>query len=96
MEDGNIITGGGVTAGIDFAFRIAEILHGRDFAEMLQLVLEYDPAPLAQGTPDRARLEIVAMARDAMNSRGLSMAKTSARTVARRMSSRRPEDERSA
>jgi cyclohexyl-isocyanide hydratase len=41
--DGKLITGGGVTAGIDFALRVVEQLHGRDAAEMIQLLVEYDP-----------------------------------------------------
>lgn len=53
--DRNRITAGGVTAGIDFAFRIIEHLHGRDMAERVQLALEYDPQPMAGGTPDTAR-----------------------------------------
>jgi cyclohexyl-isocyanide hydratase len=60
--DRNRITGGGVTAGIDFGFQVIERLRGRDFAETIQLVLEYDPAPLGGGTPDQARPEILAAA----------------------------------
>ncbi|MGB3722697.1 MAG: DJ-1/PfpI family protein [Pacificimonas sp.] len=70
VEDGNIITGGGVTAGIDFGFRIIETLHGRDVAESIQLALEYDPAPLGGGTPETARPEIVEATMAAMNARG--------------------------
>lgn len=58
--DGNIITAGGVTSGIDFAFRIAEHLHGRDVADVLRLALEYDPDQASGGTPATARPEIVA------------------------------------
>lgn len=54
--DRNRITGGGVTAGIDFAFRVIEHLRGRDEAEMLRLALEYDPQPIGMGgTPSTAR-----------------------------------------
>ena len=60
--DRNRITAGGVTSGIDFAFRILEATHGRDVAEAVQLGLEYDPAPLGGGTPATARPEILAMA----------------------------------
>jgi cyclohexyl-isocyanide hydratase len=45
VVDGNIITGGGVTAGIDFALHIAALLAGEDVARTIQLGLEYDPAP---------------------------------------------------
>ena len=43
--DGNIITGGGVTAGIDFALRVVEQLRGKAAAEAIQLMVEYDPHP---------------------------------------------------
>ena len=44
-RDGNIITGGGVTAGMDFALVVAAELAGEEFAQGLQLGLEYAPAP---------------------------------------------------
>jgi putative intracellular protease/amidase len=60
-RDGNVITGGGVTAGIDFAFVLLEELAGRDFAEASQLGLEYAPAPpFNAGRPELARPEILA------------------------------------
>ncbi|MEE4349689.1 MAG: DJ-1/PfpI family protein [Pacificimonas sp.] len=71
VEDGKYITGGGVMAGIDFGFRIAEKLFGRDYAESLQLGLEYDPAPLGGGTPETARPEILEATKAAMNARGM-------------------------
>jgi cyclohexyl-isocyanide hydratase len=43
--DRNRITAGGVTAGIDFALQVAAELHGPDVAKLIQLGLEYDPAP---------------------------------------------------
>lgn len=58
--DGNIITAGGVTSGIDFAFRVAEHLHGPDVAATIRLALEYDPEAQPGGTPATARPEIVA------------------------------------
>lgn len=55
VRDGNLITGGGVTAGIDFAFTLAAEIAGADFARALQLGLEYDPAPpFKGGSPDKA------------------------------------------
>lgn len=45
VRHGALITGGGVTAGIDFALTLAAEIEGRDFAQNLQLGLEYDPAP---------------------------------------------------
>jgi cyclohexyl-isocyanide hydratase len=47
--DRNRITGGGVTAGIDFAFRVIEQLRGLEEAERLRLGLEYDPQPIGMG-----------------------------------------------
>ncbi|RZJ24281.1 MAG: DJ-1/PfpI family protein [Haliea sp.] len=43
--DRNRITGAGVTSGLDFAFTVLAELRGREAAEKLQLLLEYDPAP---------------------------------------------------
>jgi cyclohexyl-isocyanide hydratase len=59
VVDRNRITGGGVTAGIDFAFRLIAELHGAAVAEAVQLALEYDPQPpSAGGVPERARPEV--------------------------------------
>ena len=59
-RDGDVITGGGVTAGIDFALVMLEELAGRDFAESIQLGLEYAPAPpFERGRPELARPEIL-------------------------------------
>lgn len=60
VMDGNIITAGGVTSGIDFAFRVVEHLHGPDVAATIRLALEYDPDRAQGGTPATARPEIVA------------------------------------
>lgn len=69
VRDGNIITGGGVTAGIDMALTVVGEIAGRDFAEAVQLGIEYAPAPpFDAGRPDRARPEIVAMVRERLNS----------------------------
>lgn len=69
VQDGNRITAGGVTSGIDFAFHIIAHLHGMAMAEAVQLALEYDPAPMAGGTPQTARPEIVEQVRAAMADR---------------------------
>jgi len=59
--DRNRITGGGVTAGIDFALQVIAELKGPEAAEFTQLVLEYDPQPTRySGNPRTARPEIVA------------------------------------
>jgi cyclohexyl-isocyanide hydratase len=64
VVDRNRITGGGVTAGIDFALRLAAELAGEDIAKAIQLGLEYDPAPpFASGHPDVADPALVAQVR---------------------------------
>jgi putative intracellular protease/amidase len=55
VRDGNVITGGGVTAGIDFAFAVLAELAGEDYAQTVQLALEYAPQPPFQaGRPETA------------------------------------------
>lgn len=58
--DRNRITGGGVTAGIDFGLTIAEVLCGEEAAKITQLLMEYDPAPpFDVGSPEKAGAELV-------------------------------------
>lgn len=58
--DRNRITGGGVTAGIDFALTIVSILYGAETAKITQLLLEYNPAPpFDTGSPEKAGAELV-------------------------------------
>ena len=45
VHDGNVITAGGVTSGIDFALELIAAISGEDIARTIQLALEYDPAP---------------------------------------------------
>jgi len=59
-RDGDVITSGGVTAGIDFALSIAAELIGADTAQEIQLQIEYAPAPpFNAGTPETAPLHIL-------------------------------------
>ncbi|SDI68510.1 DJ-1/PfpI family protein [Paraburkholderia phenazinium] len=61
-DNGRFMSGGGVTAGIDFALRVAAKLRGQQAAEFTQLVIEYDPAPpFHSGHPRDARPEVIAM-----------------------------------
>lgn len=61
--DHNRITGGGVTAGIDFGLTIASILCGEETAKVIQLLLEYNPAPpFDVGSPEKAGAELVSKA----------------------------------
>ena len=63
--DRNRITGGGVTAGIDFALTLASHLVDRKTAEAIQLRLEYNPAPpFNAGSPDTAPVELVAFMKE--------------------------------
>jgi cyclohexyl-isocyanide hydratase len=60
--DRNRITGGGVTAGIDFALSVIHRLHGEAEAKSIQLQLEYNPEPAYSnggGTPETAITEIL-------------------------------------
>ena len=63
--DRNRVTGGGVTAGIDFALTLVSILRDRPTAEAIQLRLEYNPAPpFNAGSPDTAPPDILARMKD--------------------------------
>jgi cyclohexyl-isocyanide hydratase len=55
VKDGNVITAGGVTSGIDFGLRVVAEIAGEEVAQAIQLGLEYDPdPPFDAGHPDRA------------------------------------------
>ena len=60
VRDGKIFTGGGVTAGIDFALVLAAEIAGADVAKAIQLGLEYDPGPpFDSGSPESAAAQTV-------------------------------------
>jgi cyclohexyl-isocyanide hydratase len=64
VVDRNRITGGGVTAGIDFALYIASLITNERTARAIQLSLEYNPEPpFNSGSPDSASAEEVSAAR---------------------------------
>ena len=55
VKDGNVITAGGVTSGIDFGLSVVAEIAGETTARRIQLGIEYDPAPpFDSGDPDRA------------------------------------------
>src|SRR5215470_11776586 len=55
VKDGNLITAGGVTSGIDFGLSVAAEIAGETAARTIQLGIEYDPEPpFDSGHPDRA------------------------------------------
>jgi len=63
--DRNRVTGGGVTAGIDFGLTLASILTDRTTAETIQLFLEYNPAPpFNSGSPDTASPEVLTIIKE--------------------------------
>lgn len=63
--DRNRITGGGVTAGIDFALTLVSMLVDRTTAELIQLRLEYNPAPpFNAGSPETAPAEVLALMKE--------------------------------
>jgi cyclohexyl-isocyanide hydratase len=60
VVDGHIVTGAGVTSGIDFALTLATILEGEQTAREIQLQIEYDPdPPYNSGSPNTAAPAIV-------------------------------------
>lgn len=61
VRDGNVFTGGGVTAGIDLALAVVAHVAGQDVAEAIQLGIEYAPEPpFDAGRPELARPEVLA------------------------------------
>jgi len=65
VRDGNLITAGGVTAGIDFGLAVVAELRGQAQAEAIQLALEYAPQPpFSAGTPDEAPPAVLAAVKD--------------------------------
>jgi len=68
VRDGNVFTGGGVTAAIDMALEVMAEIAGRDHAETVQLALEYAPAPpFDSGRPESAREPVLRLARERMD-----------------------------
>jgi transcriptional regulator GlxA family with amidase domain len=63
--DGKIVTGAGVSAGIDMALALASRVAGEDVAQAIQLGIEYDPQPpFDAGAPEKAPAGIVALLRE--------------------------------
>jgi len=84
VVDGNLITGGGVTAGIDFALRVAAEAFGEDLAKAIQLGIEYDPhPPFNAGSPEGAGPAVVDRALTTAAKRQAERAAIVARAAAR-------------
>lgn len=62
--DGNLVTCGGVTAGIDLGLCIAAKLEGEDAGRKIQLQMEYEPEPPFKGSPATADVATVEALRD--------------------------------
>ena len=68
--DGKFISGGGVTAGIDFGLTVAAKIFGEDIAKSIQLGIEYNPQPpFNAGSPEKAGLDIENAARTSASER---------------------------
>lgn len=81
--DRNRITGGGVTAGLDFGLTLAALLRGEDHAKALQLLVEYDPhPPFVAGAPERTPAAIVERI-EAMRAGEMAAARDAALAAAR-------------
>jgi len=66
-----VITAAGVSAGIDMALQLAALDVGEEFAQAVQLGIEYDPAPpFDAGSPEKAPPEIVTAVRNAETGSG--------------------------
>jgi cyclohexyl-isocyanide hydratase len=64
VRDGKLVTGGGVTAGIDFALTVVAEIAGPDVAQSIQLQIEYAPAPpFDSGTPEAAPPDVLSVVR---------------------------------
>ena len=85
--DRNRVTGGGVTAGIDFALTLVSILIDRPTAQAIQLRLEYNPAPpFDSGSPETAPAEILARLKE-RNAAGQEYRRAANRRAAARLTS---------
>jgi transcriptional regulator GlxA family with amidase domain len=63
VRDGNVFTGGGVTAGIDFALTVVAEVAGPEFAQTVQLSIEYAPdPPFNTGRPELAPAQVLGAA----------------------------------
>ena len=87
VRDRNRMSGGGVTAGIDFAFGVVAEVWGGETAKAIQLVLEYNPQPPFDcGSPERAGPELTARAKRQFAAQFAEREKLILEVVARRKS----------
>ena len=77
VMDRNRVSGGGVTAGIDFGLELLAQLRDETTAKTTQLILEYDPQPrFDTGTPERAGVEITRAAQHLLGDMDAEMTAT--------------------
>jgi transcriptional regulator GlxA family with amidase domain len=70
VEQGKIVTAAGVSSGIDMALALAAHIAGEEFAQSIQLGIEYDPQPpFRAGSPETAPPHIVAALRERTRAR---------------------------
>ena len=88
VKDRNRISGGGVTAGIDFAVTVVAEIWGDETAKLIQLYLEYNPQPpFDAGSPERAGPELTAKAKKLLEAAVAQREKAIADAVARQKAS---------
>jgi cyclohexyl-isocyanide hydratase len=74
VKDGNLITAGGVTSGIDFGLSVVAEIAGEATAQAIQLGIEYDPAPpFDSGHPDRAPAAVKSVLSDRYRKAALAL-----------------------
>jgi transcriptional regulator GlxA family with amidase domain len=84
VRDGNTISGGGVTAGIDMALTVMSEIAGAELAQAVQLAMEYAPAPPFDcGRPEKAPASITALVQQRMSSFGAEREAAVQRAAAR-------------
>jgi putative intracellular protease/amidase len=84
VQRGRIVTAAGVSAGIDMALRLAELLTNADVAHAIQLGIEYDPQPpFDSGAPEKAPSETVELVRAVMAQQESEAAADATRSAAR-------------
>lgn len=85
VRDGDVFTGGGVTAGIDLALTVAAEVAGESYAQAVQLGIEYAPAPpFNAGRPELAPPEVLATVKGRMGPL-VAARQTAAEEAARRL-----------
>lgn len=88
VRDGNIVTGGGVTAGIDFALTLIAEMAGPEAAQAIQLQIEYAPAPpFDAGRPETAPPDILKRVRE-RNAPGAARSQVAIEAAAARLAGR--------